>query len=115
MRSRIAKILVEPASVHGLCDEEETAVVLLGEDPMVLILFRDVSLAMARHLVPALARRTSSAIRPTRLERSRRPVRRVFTDVQDYARERRLPIGINVESVSIRKSEIDARWSYFGD
>ena len=33
---------------------------------------------------------------------------RVFTDVQDYAREKRLPIGINVESVSIPKSEIDA-------
>jgi len=32
----------------------------------------------------------------------------VFTDVQDYAREKHLPIGINVESVSIRKSEIDA-------
>jgi hypothetical protein len=28
--------------------------------------------------------------------------------VQDYAREKRLPIGINVESVSTRKSEIDA-------
>jgi hypothetical protein len=32
----------------------------------------------------------------------------VFTDVQDYAREKHLPIGINVESVSIRRSEIDA-------
>jgi hypothetical protein len=32
----------------------------------------------------------------------------VFSDVQDYAREKRLPIGINVESVSIRKSEIEA-------
>jgi hypothetical protein len=32
----------------------------------------------------------------------------VFSDVQDYAREKHLPIGINVESVSIRKSEIDA-------
>lgn len=32
----------------------------------------------------------------------------VFVDVQDYAREKQLPIGINVESVSIRKSEIDA-------
>jgi hypothetical protein len=32
----------------------------------------------------------------------------VFTDVQAYAREKHLPIGINVESVSIRKSEIDA-------
>jgi 5,10-methylenetetrahydrofolate reductase len=32
----------------------------------------------------------------------------VFIDVQDYAREKGLPIGINVESVSIRKSEVDA-------
>jgi hypothetical protein len=32
----------------------------------------------------------------------------VFVDVQNYAREKQLPIGINVESVSIRKSEIDA-------
>ncbi len=42
------------------------------------------------------------------LERSIDLCERVFTDVQDYAREKRLPIGINVESVSIRKSEIDA-------
>jgi hypothetical protein len=32
----------------------------------------------------------------------------VFIDVQNYAREKHLPIGINVESVSIRKSEVDA-------
>lgn len=32
----------------------------------------------------------------------------VFADVQDYAREKRLPIGINVESVSIRKAEVEA-------
>jgi hypothetical protein len=32
----------------------------------------------------------------------------VWVHVQDYAREKQLPIGINVESVSIRKSEIDA-------
>jgi 5,10-methylenetetrahydrofolate reductase len=42
------------------------------------------------------------------LERSIDLCESVFTDVQDYAREKRLPIGINVESVSIRKSEIDA-------
>ena len=42
------------------------------------------------------------------LERSVDLCERVFTDVQDYAREKRLPIGINVESVSIRRSEIDA-------
>ena len=42
------------------------------------------------------------------LERSIDLCESVFTDVQDYAREKHLPIGINVESVSIRKSEIDA-------
>ncbi|HXK19646.1 MAG TPA: hypothetical protein VNG33_17670 [Polyangiaceae bacterium] len=42
------------------------------------------------------------------LERSIDLCERVFTDVQDYAREKRLPIGINVESVSVRRSEIDA-------
>jgi hypothetical protein len=42
------------------------------------------------------------------LERSVDLCESVFADVQDYAREKRLPIGINIESVSIRKSEIDA-------
>jgi hypothetical protein len=45
---------------------------------------------------------------PDTLERSIDLCERVFADVQDYAREKQLPIGINVESVSIRKSEIDA-------
>jgi hypothetical protein len=42
------------------------------------------------------------------LERSIDLCAGVFADVQAYAREKHLPIGINVESVSIRKSEIDA-------
>ena len=42
------------------------------------------------------------------LERSIDLCEAVFADVQNYAREKQLPIGINVESVSIRKSEIDA-------
>jgi hypothetical protein len=42
------------------------------------------------------------------LERSIDLCETVFADVLDYAREKRLPIGINVESVSIRKSEIEA-------
>jgi hypothetical protein len=47
------------------------------------------------------------------LERSVDLCEKVFIDVQDYAREKRLPIGINVESVSIRKSEIDASVELF--
>jgi len=42
------------------------------------------------------------------LERSIDLCESVFIDVQNYAREKHLPIGINVESISIRKSEIDA-------
>lgn len=42
------------------------------------------------------------------LERSVDLCETVFADVQDYARSKGLPIGINVESISIRKAEIDA-------
>lgn len=42
------------------------------------------------------------------LERSIDLCQNVFNDVQEYARKKRLPIGINVESVSIRKAEVDA-------
>ncbi len=42
------------------------------------------------------------------LQRSIDLCERVFSDVQAFAREKRLPIGINVESISIRKAEIDA-------
>lgn len=42
------------------------------------------------------------------LERSIDLCEKVFIDVRDYAREKHLPVGINVESVSIRKAEVDA-------
>jgi 5,10-methylenetetrahydrofolate reductase len=42
------------------------------------------------------------------LERSVDLCEKVFADVQEYAREKRVPIGINVESISIRKVEVDA-------
>lgn len=42
------------------------------------------------------------------LERSIDLCESVFADVREFARAKRLPIGINVESVSIRKSEIEA-------
>lgn len=45
---------------------------------------------------------------PDTLERSIDLCESVFQDVASYAREKRLPIGINVESVSIRKVEIEA-------
>jgi len=42
------------------------------------------------------------------LERSIDLCQNVFNDVHEYARKKRLPIGINVESISIRKAEVDA-------
>jgi hypothetical protein len=47
------------------------------------------------------------------LERSVDLCERVFVDVQEYAREKGLPIGVNVESVSIRKAEVDASVELF--
>jgi hypothetical protein len=45
---------------------------------------------------------------PDTLERSVDLCESIFFDVQAYARKKQLPIGINVESISIRKAEIDA-------
>jgi 5,10-methylenetetrahydrofolate reductase len=50
---------------------------------------------------------------PDTLERSVDLCESIFVDVQGYAREKHLPIGINVESVSIRKSEVDASVELF--
>lgn len=47
------------------------------------------------------------------LERSIDLCESVFSDVRDYAREKRLPIGINIESVSVRKAEIEASVELF--
>lgn len=42
------------------------------------------------------------------LTTSLRACERIFLEVFDYARDKRIPLGVNVESVSIRKVEIDA-------
>jgi hypothetical protein len=47
------------------------------------------------------------------LERSLRLCEQLFAEVWDYAREKKLPIGINVESVSIRKDEVEASVELF--
>jgi 5,10-methylenetetrahydrofolate reductase len=42
------------------------------------------------------------------LEASLRLCERIFVEVWSYARSKRIPLGVNVESVSIRKPEIEA-------
>lgn len=38
---------------------------------------------------------------------------RIGEELVEYAREHRIPLGINVESVSVRKTEIDASVALF--
>ena len=38
---------------------------------------------------------------------------RIFVEIWDYAHEKGIPVGVNVESVSIRKSEIEASLELF--
>lgn len=47
------------------------------------------------------------------LERSIRLCEQLFTDILDYAQEKRLPVGINVESISIRRAEVEASVELF--
>lgn len=47
------------------------------------------------------------------LEKSMKLCEQTFSEVLDFAREKRLPVGINVESVSIRRAEIDASAELF--
>ena len=37
----------------------------------------------------------------------------IFSELLEFAREKRIPLGVNVESVSIRKSEIEASVALF--
>ena len=37
----------------------------------------------------------------------------IFDEVWNYAREKQIPLGVNVESVSIRKEEIEASVELF--
>lgn len=50
---------------------------------------------------------------PDILARSVEAATSVFADIRDYAAEKGIPIGINVESVSIRKEEIEASGELF--
>lgn len=38
---------------------------------------------------------------------------KIFAEIWDYSRDKKIPIGVNVESVSIRKAEIDASVDLF--
>jgi hypothetical protein len=45
---------------------------------------------------------------PSILDHSLRACERIFAELQDFANEKRIPIGFNVESIALRKEEIDA-------
>jgi 5,10-methylenetetrahydrofolate reductase len=50
---------------------------------------------------------------PNPLEKSLALCERIFEELWEYAREKQIPLGVNVESVSIRKTEIEASIELF--
>jgi 5,10-methylenetetrahydrofolate reductase len=50
---------------------------------------------------------------PDILAKSVKLCERIFAELLEFAREKQLPLGINVESVSIRKAEIEASVELF--
>ncbi len=50
---------------------------------------------------------------PNPLEKSLTLCERIFEELWDYAREKQIPLGVNIESVSIRKAEIEASVELF--
>ena len=50
---------------------------------------------------------------PIILEKSVELAQKVFADIREFAAEKNIPIGVNVESVSIRKEEIEASCELF--
>jgi hypothetical protein len=68
---------------------------------------------VARHLVPALARENDLRTAPDILRKSLDLALQIFADVRAFAEDKGIPLGINVESVSIRKEEIEASGELF--
>jgi hypothetical protein len=52
--------------------------------------------------------KTSCATRRIRSRPHSDSAKRIFADAWEYARDKGIPLGVNVESVSARKAEIDA-------
>lgn len=116
----ITQSVYDAASTRSLLSDYALALQASGSEPVPLVLTFSPcgsvrTLEFMKWLGISFSRWLENELRhsPDTLQRSMDLCESVFSDVQDYAREKGLPIGINVESVSIRKAEVDASVELF--
>jgi hypothetical protein len=111
----ITQSVYDAASTKSLLSDYELSLQELGRSPAPVVLTFSPcgsvrTLEFMKWLGISFPRWLENELRHSAdtLERSIDLCESVFADVVEFAREKHLPIGINVESVSIRKAEIDA-------
>lgn len=116
----ITQAVYDPTSTKSLISDYALHLRALGRAPVPLILTFSPcgslkTLDFMKWLGIAFPRWLENELRHAAdpLRRSVDLCRQLLADVRDYAREKGIPIGINVESVSIRKAEIEASEELF--
>lgn len=111
----VTQAVYDVTSTKSLLSDYALAVCERGEAPTPIVLTfspcgSGKTLAFMKWLGIAFPRWLDNDLRHAAdpLETSLSVCERVFAEVWDYARERGVPLGVNVESVSIRKAEIEA-------
>jgi hypothetical protein len=116
----VTQAVYDASSSKSLLSDYARAARARGERPLPVVLTFSPcgsprTLALLKWLGIAVPRWLENELLDARdtLETSLRLAEDVADDVLDFAHERQIPVGINVESVSIRKEEIDAATALF--
>jgi len=116
----VTQAVYDVTSTKSLLSDHALALATRGAAPVpVVITFSpcgsEKTLAFMKWLGISFPRWLENELRhsPDPLARSVKLCEAVFSELLEFAREKRIPLGINVESVSIRKSEIEASVELF--
>jgi 5,10-methylenetetrahydrofolate reductase len=116
----VTQAVYDVTSTKSLLSDYAIAVDASGGEPMPIVLtFAPCgsvkTLAFMQWLGIAFPRWLENDLRQSAdpLAKSLDLCERIFTEIWGYAREKAIPVGVNVESVSIRKAEIDASVELF--
>jgi hypothetical protein len=111
----VTQAVYDVTSTKSLLSDYALALRAAGEPPVPIILTfspcgSEKTLAFMKWLGIGFPRWLDNDLRyaPDPLAASVGLCQRVFAEAWDYAREKGIPLGVNVESVSIRKAEIEA-------
>ena len=111
----VTQAVYDVASTKSLLSDYALAVGSKGAVPLPVILTfspcgSEKTLAFMKWLGIAFPRWLENELRVAAdpLAKSLELCERIFVEVWDYARDKDIPLGVNVESVSIRKTEIEA-------